>query len=501
MKQLLWFSLAIFFGTYICTAVGDPDLWWHITIGRWIVAHGTVPTQDIWNMFSSGEYWRAYSWSLEIVFALVDRLAGGKGLLLLQMSVACLLSLSLFFAYSRISRSSLMGAVLGAYTTVACFNHDTLRPQSLVWILFVLSIAVADSIVERGLSKARMLALVCLGSAWANIHLTAVLGLGSIVLWSLQDSAHRYSLKRALATGGCFFLGTLITPYLGGEWLTFIAKGGHPLRYSAIAEFQPATILQYSTVFVVLMGTILIAAFQSDRATPPASRLVLGAGMTLAGLTAVKFIPFAAITLSAMCAVWWRQSGSTPNSRGTDHLAEGLRQVFAAFNRLEPNTYGAIAILAIGMTTMNVSALLRQPVEEKIIPKSAVDFIDQHGLKHPILNEFGSGGYLMYRYSDERGEPRYKVAIDGRTNVNPPEVWDLYMASFSGRANWDEYIKKANAETILWRQGSPMTSLLLLSPDWCRVYGSGDQDESFVVFIKRQDFEAKRGELTSIDCS
>jgi hypothetical protein len=46
-----------------------------------------------------------------------------------------------------------------------------------------------------------------------------------------------------------------------------------------------------------------------------------------------------------------------------------------------------------------------------------------------------------------------------------------------------------------------MTSLLLLSPDWCRVYGSGDQDESFVVFIKRQDFEAKRGELTSIDCS
>lgn len=501
MKQLLWLSLAILFGTYICLPVGDPDLWWHITIGRWILAHRSIPTQDLWNMFSSGEPWRAYSWSVEIVFALVDYFGHGTGLLALQLAIACALSLSLFWAYGKMARDHFIGAVLGAYTTVACFNHFTLRPQSVVWILFAAALAVTDAAVEKGANRARMLSLVLLGCLWANIHLTAALGLGAIFLWSLQDAGHHFRVRRAVILSACFFAGTLMTPYLGGEWLTFASKGGHPLRFNAISEFTPATIMQYSTVFVVLMGAILIAAFQSDRAAPPASRLVLGAGMTLAGLTAVKFLPFSAIVLSALCAVWWRRCGHAPARSGNDHLAEGIRQLRERFGRLAPETCGALAIFAIGLTSMNSLPLFKRPVDQELIPKSSVDFINEHGLKHPILNEFGTGGYLMYRYSNERGEPAYKVAIDGRTNVNPPEIWDLYRASFLGKANWQDYIKRVQAETILWRQGTAMTSLLLLSPEWCRVFASGTEDESFVVFIKRSEFEAKRDQLSSIDCS
>jgi hypothetical protein len=135
-----------------------------------------------------------------------------------------------------------------------------------------------------------------------------------------------------------------------------------------------------------------------------------------------------------------------------------------------------------------------------IVPKGAFDFIEEKSLPKPLLNEFGSGGYLMYRMSDADGNPSSKVAIDGRTNVNPDEIWRMHQASFSGRANWQDFITKVNPGTIVWRQGSPFVSLLLLSPDWCRVFASGTKDEDYVVFVRAEYFRSQSGELTSIDC-
>ncbi len=503
MKQLLWIFLAIFFGLYICQSVADPDLWWHIAVGRWIIAHGEVPQVDLWNMFSNGELWRAYSWSVEILFAWVERMWQGRGLMVLQVLFACAVSISLFAVFGRMARDYFVGALLGAYTAVACYNHFTLRPQSLVWILFAGCLASADAVVDRGVTPRRLLSLVVLGCLWGNIHLTAILGLGAVFLWTLQDPSHRFVPKRAFVASVAFFIGTLFTPYFGGEWLTFLSKGGHPLQYNSISEFQPATILQYSTVFVVLMGAILIAAFQAERAAPPASRLVLGAGMTLAGLTAVKFLPFASIALGALCAAWWRQSGHVPQSRGGDHLAEGVRQLKRGFCSLEQGTLVAFGVLLVGMLAAQSANLYRRPaVNTELIPESAVDFIEEKGLGFPVLNEFSAGGYLIYRFSDPvTGEPRHKVPIDGRTNVNSPEIWELYRASFVGKSNWEAYIEKVQPQTIVWRHGSTMSTLLDLSPEWCRVFASGDGDDSSVVFIKREEFEKRRGQLASADCT
>lgn len=501
MKQLLWVSLVIMVGSYISLSIGDPDLWWHITIGRWIVSHHTVPSVDYWNMFSGDKLWRAYSWSNEVLLALVDQWAGEKGLLIFQILLACSLAGTLFYIYGRIARDYFVGSLLGIYGTVACFNHFTLRPQAFVWILFAATIGVADAVVERGISKKRLVVCAVLGCIWANSHLTAVLGLAALFLWSVQDTTQRVSLRRAIILSLAFFAGTLITPYYGGEWLTFIAKGGHPLQYNVISEFQPATILQYSTVFVVLLGVLLVVACHSGRALPTLGRIMLGGGMTLAGLTALKFLPFAAIALCAIFAVWWRQCAQMAEGLVDDNVAEGLRQLRAKFLGLQNKTVGALAFFVLVLSIINIRPLLQRPVAVEIIPKTAVDFINQHNLPHPILNEFGTGGYLMYRYSTPQGDPIHKVSIDGRTNVNAPEVWDLYYKSLTGKAGWEGYIEKVQPNSIIWRQGSPLTSLLLLSPEWCRVFASGSEDENFVVFIKRDEFNSRRAELSSIDCS
>jgi hypothetical protein len=512
MKALVWLALAVLIGAYICLPVADPDLWWHITVGRWIITHGEVPHVDHWNTFAAGLPWRAYSWSNEIVLALVDGWFGDRGLAVAQLLLAIALCVSLQGSFGAMARDRFVGALVGAYSGIACFNHFTLRPQVLVWIFFAVVIAIADTIAREGVTRRRLILLGLVGAAWANSHLTAVLGLVAVFLWlvqpaaasvpgpALQASRGQVQWKTAAKASAAFFVGTLCTPYFGGEWLTFISKGGHPLKFTLIAEFQPATILQYSTIFVVLPLVLLVVTSFNNRRIPSLSRCALAGGMIVGGLAAVKFLPFAVITLSALISVWWREysAGDVPQA---DHLAGGIKLVRERFFKLSSQTQGALAFFLVCLTATYVSALLRNPINVDLVPRTAVDFFETKQLSHPILNEFGAGGYLMYRFSGEDGVPRHTVAIDGRTNVNPLSVWEAYQAAFQGKAGWRRYLAKVNPKTIIWRHGSPLVAILFASKEWCRVFATGSRDNDFVMFVSHEEFMRRRSDFSSINCS
>lgn len=502
MKILAWVSLAVLLGTYICIPVGDPDLWWHIAVGRWIIAHKSVPTIDYWNMFSDDTPWRAYSWSHEVVFAWVDRVWGAVGLARLQLILAITLTASLQWIMGRLARDHFAGALLGAYATIACYAHFSLRPQTSVWIFFAATILAADVIAERGFSKARVLLMVCLGSVWANTHLTAALGVCAAFLWSLQREIGERDVRRAVLVAGAFFVGTLVTPYCGGEWLTFLEKSGHTIQFSSIDEFKPAHILQFSTAFIVLQVGFLMTVYYTRHKFPAPSRCLLAGGMIFAGLTAVKFLPFAAIALSALMSMWWRETVSCAASvTPADNISRGLVMLHQRFSRLSFQTVGSMAFFMGCLAAVNISARAKYPIDQGLVPKTAIDFIQSHNLRAPILNEFSVGGYVIYRYSSAEGEPGIKVPIDGRTNVNSREIWKLHNDAFEGRGNWREYIERVKPGVILWRQGSPFVSLLDLSPEWCQIFSAGGGPDDYTVFIPREEFAARHGEFKSRDCS
>ncbi len=39
----------------------DPDIWWHLRTGQWVLAHGTVPATDLFSSYGMGKTWIAYS--------------------------------------------------------------------------------------------------------------------------------------------------------------------------------------------------------------------------------------------------------------------------------------------------------------------------------------------------------------------------------------------------------------------------------------------------------
>ena len=59
--------------------LSDPDTHWHITVGNWILAHGSVPTVDSYSFTFPGQPWIAKEWLSQVVLALAFNIGGWGG--------------------------------------------------------------------------------------------------------------------------------------------------------------------------------------------------------------------------------------------------------------------------------------------------------------------------------------------------------------------------------------------------------------------------------------
>jgi hypothetical protein len=500
MRVIAWLSLVVMIGSFLCRPLADPDLWWHITVGKWIVAHKDVPHVDYWNLFGAGNPWRAYSWSNEVVYALVDTWYKHTGLAWLQLLLGLALALTIMWVFGVLAGDYFLGSAVGIVATVACKSHFSLRPQTLIWILFTLVILCAELSNRHGAKKRYLLALFALGCAWANTHISAIFGVVCVALWPLTGGLTRQLAYRIGLLVAFFVAGTFISPYLGGEWLTLLSKSDHMFSFRSLDEFKLANLNQVPTLCLLFQVVALGILSYYSRQLPALGGMLVAAIMIAVGTLAVKFIPFACIAVGALTAVWLRSAAINRVDTASNGLLNGLLLLKRFFASRDAQTLGACAFFVGCIGWVNIAKATRQPVNYSATPKYAVDFMEAHSLQHPVLSDFMSGGYLQYRWSSPAGEPRHLVPLDGRTNVNRRDVWESYMHAFRGSEKWRDYLAKVNPQTIIWRQGSPLVPLLLEAPEWCRVFESGKRVDSFAVFIKREEFERRQGEFTSSDC-
>ena len=47
--------------------ITDPDIWWRLRTGQWIVERNSVPVTDVFSAFSMGKPWIEYSWLFEVL--------------------------------------------------------------------------------------------------------------------------------------------------------------------------------------------------------------------------------------------------------------------------------------------------------------------------------------------------------------------------------------------------------------------------------------------------
>ena len=174
-----------------CTAfllpVVNPDVYWHLSAGRWTVQHFGPPRTDFLSWPLYGREWVDFEWLPQLFYYLLYELGGWRALQVFKalLLAATLLSFrSLALLYGR--RAAL--PLLLPFFAAAILPNCDLRPENFTLLFFTLTLYFLE---KRRLSAAPArppwLAVAGFFALWTNLHAGYLYGLALIGLYAAGE--------------------------------------------------------------------------------------------------------------------------------------------------------------------------------------------------------------------------------------------------------------------------------------------------------------------------
>jgi len=443
MKALLWLITCLLCGVWITQPIADPDLFWHLNIGNWITSHGMLPASDLWVSEGGAHIFRAYSWLFECVLSWTYKIGGFKGVIISEVILGTGLVTLFSYVFSKLSKNYFSGILLGMFGAGAVVAHFSFRPQTFTWGLFVLVLYICNRSCAFSVRQ-KYLSLFFIMALWANLHISTVLGLFAVLF--LFEGSKNQKIFASVSS----FLGTFFTPYLGGEWLTFIEKVSHPADFSIIDEFKAARFIDVPSILLILSLSLLLAIIIEKRRLISKEKILVGILLIGLGVTVVKFIPFACLY------VLFLTSENMDNSTGV--FSEGFSRLYLLFEKYLSGQ--GLAVVLLALMYLKLTPLMETPIQKNIFPEEEMNFFKEKNLPLPLLSGFNEGGYVSFMNSNSKGEPNFRVTMDGRTNLISKELWSDFVSALKGDRDYFKLVERTNPQTVLWKSDSAFVQLL-----------------------------------------
>jgi hypothetical protein len=453
----------------------DPDIWWHLRTGRWIIEHGTAPMLDWFSIFGMGKLWVAYSWLFELLVYGLYRVFGLVGLVLYTAVLALMVALALHALVRRFEPRFPVAVVLTGLALCAIFPLLNPRPWLLTILFFVIVLDILLTARQLGDTR-RLWLLPLLFALWANVHIQFIYGLFVLGLATAEPLIDRFlrrstGVDRVLAPPlGCMLyvttacvVATLATPYhvlLYRTLFEVIVQTG-PLYY--ISEMQALSFRSLSDwcVLATVLGAVFSLAWQRQLRPFPLLLLVAGCFLSFRASRDVWFVVVAAVAIIA-----------------TAHAPA------MAVERFRLTKFRAL-LVAVGIIVVCVVVSHRRDISERSLearlartyPAAAAAVIEERGYTGPLYNSYNWGGYLIWRL------PHLPVAMDGRANLHGDERIQRALETWSGKRSWASDPELAAARLVISSVDWPLASLLRLDARFELVH----EDEVAAVFIRTHD--------------
>ena len=202
------------------------DLLMHLTLGRWIWAHGWVPSTDPFSYITEGQPFIAHSWLAEVVLYLVEQSAGTVGLMLLRFGLISL-ALTAALKTARLLKAPWPAVMLLApFVLGLMWSRLECRPQLFTSVFLAVALWLIVSVHTGQRSWRWLWMLPPLYALWINLHAGWVQGVvllvaitGALVLMEMRRrwlgrgaTSHLPLWSMALVLVGCL-LALFINPY------------------------------------------------------------------------------------------------------------------------------------------------------------------------------------------------------------------------------------------------------------------------------------------------
>ena len=454
--------------------VNDPDLWWHLRTGDWILANGAVLHVDV---FSSFRPWMAYSWGFEVLLALLYRKFALFGAIVLVAALSTAVVIALFLLMTRFQISFLRAASLTALGAIALAPLFAVRPWLFTILFATVELAVLYQ-VRRSRSAYPLLLLPPLFCIWANTHIQFIYGVAILALaaadgWLAASLRRFHAVSSFEGLSGKLWLclvgsvaATLINPYGAGIYRVIYQYSQHGYVLNYVDEFQAMTFRRpvHFLVLGLLIAAVATLAYRRKARPFEILLLLLSAFLAFRMARDLWFLVIVALSILA---------GDT----ASDPAVGGPSQPIGSRPARGKIVAIAIIVLAVAALTVRSRQLSNEQLNALVavnFPERATAFVRSQHFPGPLYNDFNWGGYLIWRL------PGLAVSIDGRTNLWGDRRIARFHATWSGVHDWQTDPELARARLVIGYINAPLSSLLRTDSRFRLVY----EDELAVVFVR-----------------
>jgi len=421
--------------------VRDPDVWWHLALGRMITAHG-IPSTEPFTFLGAPRAWVGQQWGYEVLLARLVG-AGGPSLAMVVMGLAgsaALLVAALCVPHrERVPGRALAAAML--FSGLVAGQLLGVRGQ----VITVLGGAVTLLVVSRWREGSRWApwALVPLLAVWANLHAGFVVGLAlpliaaaTVGAWRRIDhhAAPRARVGTLLVACAAAAVATLANPAGPGLYGYVAQTFLNPTLTQGITEWQSPDFhnLWLRLFEVEVIG--LVALWVLSRRPDPLD-MVLALLAVAASLQAQRNVALLAVIATPQIARYgtavilrW-QSARPGRSR---RAPRPLPSWFAL---------AAAALVIVATITADVLPATKSwttaDYEARTYPAAAADYVAAHLRGERLYSTYEWGGYLAYRFPEDRA-----VYIYGESAIFGASRLDEYLQVHLLQPGWQDVLHR-----------------------------------------------------------
>ncbi len=404
--------------------IGDDDVFWHLATGRWIAAHHTVPSADVFGYATQGETWIPFEWGWDLLAYAVN----GAGpefspLLFLTAAIWSAVALLLFRIMRRRGVPLSVGIPAILFLLLASVERISPRPHVVTSLGLAVTASLCILYRDGGIRpKHFFAALAVVFLIWGNAHPGALAGLFLLGLFAAGDligallgrgggSDMKFrrgvSLAGAAAIAACVLL---VNPHGVDTW-RYLYSHTQMRMLAQIDEWVPPFSVASPTgsllFYKILLAAGALTIVPLIRRRDPLPVLLAG-GFALYSLEANRFVSdFALVNLVALSLSFedLAQGAVKTFRRGADHPVAGGAAIVLLF-------FVAFSIPGNGLyKTLSYTKHFGAGIDPAYLPVPMIDYMKSRGIAGRPFNQYTIGGLLLWEF------PGTQNFIDSR-NLN-----------------------------------------------------------------------------------
>jgi len=430
--------------------VSDPDAWWHLKTGAYLLSHWRFNGPDPWVPFSSRPFVLT-QWLPEVVAQKGYELFGLPAVAWLRCAAMLALISTLVWA-ARQTADAVPAIIAALAGLIGAGGSLSERPQLVSFVLLAITVGAwwktAGDLRPRWWLAPMTFLWACCHGLWG---VGVLIGLAVVAGLALDRRLDRRTAVRLLAVPALSVVAAGLTPVGPRLLLTPLEVSSNAAQF--VQEWQPTDARNLFAAITLAMIALALLPWIRGISARPWWQIALAGTAVVFTLATMRTVPVGSIIAAPLLA------SSLQEQRGQPPAARTRRGTSAWVGLV-----AAAAIVAVPIA----GALAQRPSgwPEGLRPKLAAI-----PAKTVVLNDFTAGGWLLW------AEPHLTPVIDLRSEIYSTDYIRDYLRTEQVRPGWQKLLDRTKPKYALLRADAPLTVALREQMKWTTV----GQDASYVL--------------------